>query len=325
MIMEDKIKKCKHEHCNDPEKEGCLLGDDYHDCTYYISDKNKSIDDRDYNNERNLTSEKYDEKPIIWTGEVFGGIDLYLLSKFKRPKIIALIGPYNAGKTSVLTALYILLRAGNQIKNYSFAGSYTLNGWEYLAHFLTYKGEKGYKFPPHTSRNAGRVPGLLHLCMKDNYGIYNDLLFTDAPGEWFTDWAENANNSNSEGAKWINEHADAFILFSDCDAFSKNIGKTRKDLRLIFNRLKSNIENRPVAFTWSKSDINIDGAIKTEINEMLKNEFQYYEKFNVSIKDKELLNNIVAAFEWILNFKQIKKKIASIDVKNYEDFFFAIR
>src|SRR3712207_7219078 len=40
----------------------------------------------------------------------------------------------------------------------SFAGSYTLGGWENLAHSLRWQGGHGPMFPPHTSTGAVRMP-----------------------------------------------------------------------------------------------------------------------------------------------------------------------
>jgi hypothetical protein len=314
--------KCKHiALCTNPEDEGCLLGlRDYRDCNYLNKGKNqKSVE---------IPNDEF-EMPIVWSGNSLGEIDLNCISYKKRPYIIGLVGPSNAGKTTLLATLYMLLRSGSKLHNFSFAGSNTLVGWENLAHFLTFKADNLIQFPPHTSRNVGRVPGMLHLKLKDTFGLLHDVLFTDAPGEWFSTWANKADDENAIGARWIDENSDAFLLFADCEAFKKDIGNARIELKPIAERLRNNINNRPLAFVWTKSDFEFNPKVKKGIEESICNLFSIQKEFNVSVKingDNSLLKNIVDLFDWLLHEISINKNTPlTLEPKKSIDFFFAKR
>lgn len=316
-------KKCKYlDKCND-ELVGCLSGsnEDFHTCQYKkVKDKKDSGDVRDVKEEGNYL--------FPWSGNVLGETDLKIITTYRTPTIIGLIGSSNAGKTTALIALFLLLRKGKAIKGYSFAGSYTLNGWENLASFLTLTRENQIEWPPHTSRNVGRVPGLLHLSFINRYEQIEDILLTDAPGEWFSDWAIDE-KSSAKGAKWINDYSDAFILFADSDAFKKSIGNARRELKTISGRMSKYNKNRPLALVWSKSDIEISQEIKQVINNRIKREFPTNKIFDISIKsngNEKQLENILNVIEWILKRKQnIYGQLSTTEVKNQNDFFFIMR
>ena len=272
---------CKHLKDCDDELVGCIIGSygSFNECPYKSQSSENKKDD---NSEGTAGHEKY---VFPWTGNVLGETDLKIITTHRTPIIIGLVGSSNAGKTSALTALYLLLRKGLSINGYSFSGSYTLNGWENLASFLTFTNENKIEWPPHTSRNAGRVPGLLHLSFLNKKQQKEDILFTDAPGEWFSDWAVDEKTSVL-GAKWINDFADAFILFSDCEAFSKSIGDARRELKAISGRMAKYNDNRPLALVWSKSDIKVSEELKKAINGRIEHEFPTNKIFDISGKTK---------------------------------------
>lgn len=317
-------KTCKHlQDCND-ELVGCIIGsyESFSECPYKVQLTVKK-DDSDV--EETVEPEKH---VFPWTGNVFGETDLKIITTHRTPTIIGLVGSSDAGKTSVLTALYLLLRKGLSINGYSFSGSYTLNGWENLASFLTFTKENKIEWPPHTSRNAGRVPGLLHLSFINKNQQKEDILFTDAPGEWFTDWAVDEKIS-AKGAKWINDYADAFILFSDCEAFKESIGNARRELKAISGRLAKYNNSRPLALVWSKSDIEVSKELKKTINGRIEKEFPKNRIFDISVKpngnDKQL-ENILSVIEWLLTSKQNSfRQLTRAEVKDTNDFFFTIR
>lgn len=305
--------------CTDPENEGCLLGFmNYHRTCQHHSKKNDA---------ENQENQENQDLPLTWSGNSFGEIDINVVTYIRKPTIIGLVGPSNAGKTTFLATLYMLLRSGKKIKNFSFAGSYTLLGWEHLAHFLTFKADNQIEFPPHTSRNLGRIPGLLHLSLKNENDEFKDILFTDAPGEWFSTWATNVNADGARGARWIDKHSDRTVLFADCEEFKKNIGGFRLQLKQIAERMRNNNKARPIALVWAKSDVEINKEIKTGIGKNISGLFSNYKEFDVSVKNNangKLLINIMNTIDWLFESKLNNKKI-KIDVKNTSDFFFVLR
>jgi hypothetical protein len=316
--------KCQYkEECTNPEEEGCLLG--YRELKGCPNRNHTSKE----GNESTIETAEDSNLLIGWSGNSLGEVDLKTITYKKRPFIIGVIGPSNAGKTTFLAAIYLLLRNGHRINGFSFAGSNTLIGWENIAYFLTCKADNFIEFPPHTSRNAGRIPGMLHLKLIDSKNIDYDILFTDAPGEWFTTWGIKADDSNAIGAQWIDENSDAFLLFADCDAFVNNIGNARLELRSIAERLRNSNQNRAVALTWSKSDINVVPVIKDGISQRIGELFPVYNTFNISVKDEpkeKFHENILELLEWLLGFiTKTNNQPIYLDIKEFNDFFFVKR
>jgi hypothetical protein len=161
-----------------------------------------------------MVAENKDEKSqaedaflLPWSSNSLGIVDLQFIAGRSKPLLIGIIGPHNAGKTTLLTVLYLLLSQGWRVKGRRFVGSYTLGGWENLAHSLRWTPNQGPHFPPHTPNDAGRLPGLLHLAFRRDDGVLEDVLLTDAPGEWFERWAIDKGAPNLDGARWISSNS----------------------------------------------------------------------------------------------------------------------
>jgi hypothetical protein len=322
---------CKYVECNEDwntEKPDCQCGEeDYEDCRNYIGAN--SIDKVLKKDEKDKSKQKIN---IPWHANAMGALDLDFIKSKRQPFIIGVAGPPDAGKTTLIAAIYMLLRGGKSIGEYTFSGSYTLLGWEKLASSLSFNSHKKVYFPPHTSSNTARVPGLLHLELRNNRNQPLDLLFTDAPGEWFVNWSSNSETKDSQGAKWIDDHADAFILVADSHAFNTRIGKARNTLMKIVGRMKNTHQNRPVSLVWTKSDEKMKHKdIKTIITDKVKLNLNGVKKYetaviNQSYMTKELLTDSLEIVNFLLEEKknQVNKK-PNINIQDSDDFFFSIR
>lgn len=248
-----------------------------------------------------------DGQRVSWTGSAMGQRDLEPLIARSRVLLIGLAGMENAGKTTFLALLYSLLRRGQSIPNYRFAGSYTLPGWELLAGFLTFKdGSNMVSFPPHTSRNAGRVPGLLHLALKDETDKLLDVVFADAPGEWFNEWRVNEQAKNAEGAAWVHHYGDGFLLFADCQELAgAACGEARANIQMVANRLVVNLGARPLGLVWAKSDVeNKRPAMREKIQAHIRGKDpQHYQEFAVSVNRDQVQwhEQVLEAVGWLLD------------------------
>jgi hypothetical protein len=166
--MENKI-YCIEPNCQeywDEENPDCKCGEtNYKEkCQNYRGNKNTE------GGVVETTVINQDILPLSWHANAMGVLDIGWLSAKKQPLIIGVIGQSQAGKTTLLATLYMLLRSGQNIGGYTFAGSYTLLGWEKIAEPMSFHTHKKVHFPPHTSSNAARLPGLLHLLLKDKNG-----------------------------------------------------------------------------------------------------------------------------------------------------------
>lgn len=292
---------CSKENCY-PEETGCNHEgcDVLTDCKFYHAENKED--------KETLTHDANESEYFVripWTGNTFGLKDLNFLTVTSKVFLIGITGVASAGKTTFLATLYCMLRHGHKIGDYHFAGSLTINGWENIAWYLSWKQNNDIQFPPHTSSNAGRIPGLLHLTLKNSSGDKKELVFTDAPGEWFDNWTFNQNDPNAKGVVWIHQNADAFLLFADCDKLSgKELGQARKQTRFVVDRLKYNLGNRPLGLVWSKSDIILEDEIKLQITNYIKNSpIEHYNEFETSVRegtDSQHHLNVCESINWIL-------------------------
>lgn len=320
---------CSRDHCY-PEETGCNHEgcEVLTDCKYYKGGKaeGESIVITETTEEG---SEYYVRIP--WTGNTLGLQDLSFLTHTSKTILIGIAGVASAGKTTFLATLYCLLRQGHKIGDYQFAGSLTLSGWENIAWYLSWKQNNNIQFPPHTTSNAGRIPGLLHLSLRNSKGEKKELVFTDAPGEWFDHWTYNQNDPNAKGAIWIHENADAFLLFADCETLSgAKLGTARKQTRLVADRLKQKLNTRPLGLVWSKSDLALDEEIKEQITSYIRNSaIDHYSEFQTSVKEGEkgiFHQNVCESINWILSCLSEKKNaLPEVQQQKSQDLFLSKR
>lgn len=289
---------CSQSTCT-PEETGCNVEGfpNVKSCPHYKKDQQGAKEE--------VTQPEEDSYRVSWTGNTLGLTDLNFLSATLTPITIGIAGIASAGKTTFLASLYCLLRQGKQIGDYHFAGSLTLTGWENIAWYLSWKSNGNIEFPPHTSNNAGRVPGLLHLALKNASDEKLDLIFTDAPGEWFDYWRNNKNDANAKGAKWIHDNANAFLLFADCDMLAgEKKGQAKQQIKSVSDRIYENLQDRPFGLIWSKSDVSITQETKNQIISHLKrNPMIHYREFETSVKegpDGLYHQNICESIYWVI-------------------------
>ncbi len=303
---------CSQKHCH-PEL-GCNEGEPaLTECRWY----NRSSDDIA---EPSVVSND-DDRIVPWSGDGMGLDDLSIISARRRPIVIGIVGSTDAGKTTFLAALYCLIRNGYFINGYEFAGSRTLIGWENIAWGISLKDPGYMKFPAHTSINSGRVPSLLHLALRRGEELI-DVLFTDAPGEWFDNWSINKNDPNAKGAEWIAQCSNAFILFADSKNLSGlSLGITRHKLSSLASRLRDSLKGRPLVLSWSKSDVPIEDAVREKIQQhALKGLESPTFESEVSLKpgeNRSWHNNILLSVEWLLQVLK-EQKMTSVTVASTE-------
>ena len=246
-----------------------------------------------------------------WSGGILGLADLGFVAGRSKPIVLAIMGPQSAGKTTLLAAWYLLLGRGfGPGDALRFSGSYSLAGWEAVASFLRWDpGSISPVFPPHTSSRSARIPGLLHLAFKRDDDRRRDYVMTDAPGEWFRNWAVNRDAPDAEGARWAAEHADAFLLVADGEALAgRERGIARTDVRLLARRLADDLRGRPVALVWTKADISIPEDTEQAVRSAVLRAMPNAEEFAVSIMSDpdgaETGQGLLNLLRWALNVRR---------------------
>lgn len=287
---------CKREHCFAPE-DRCLMGqDDPHDCTYFQTQALRSPD----------TVVPATASSLPWSGNAFGIADLSYVASLTRPKVIGLIGPHSAGKTTLLATIYLLLQHGERPGTASLARSYTLGGWEAIAAGLRFNGQQAPSFPAHTSIREARMPGLLHLGFREaEAASMVDLAITDAPGEWFRRWAIDENAADVAGARWVAENSDAFIMTLDSAALAgTNSGTVLSAYQQLFERLKKHLRKRPLHIVWTKSDLSIPAEARQRLEDRIGAIFAEVPIKSVSVKtldaDTAARSQYISLLCWML-------------------------
>jgi Double-GTPase 2 len=245
-------------------------------------------------------------KTIFWTGDFLTPETIRLISASSSPHIIGIVGTAKAAKTSYLGMLYTLLLNGRFPSSFHFSNSYTLTAWERLSFGLRF--HQGEVLFPETTPSNPDFHSIYHLGLKNDTGL-KDVLFADASGEVFGQWAINANDTNASSVRWIHENASGFILFVDSQALIDRRAEAKENILDIANRLKQDLGKRPVAIVWSKADkiSEIRPNIKSSLQEELKNIFgsqsKELEVSNYTFQDPDLKchENNLAVLNWLMD------------------------
>ena len=254
------------------------------------------------------TESPAEDERFPWTGRPFGLKDLRFIATVRRPRIIGMLGLADAGKTTLLGMLYLMLYRGHRVAgDGSFSGSYTMLGWENIARFLQLTSSGPIQFPPHTTQ-SGRIPGLLHLRFSAPNRGDHDFLLTDAPGEWFSNWTDNATAENAAGARWIASNADKIVIFADTAALTgAKQGPARSRLEFLIRRVQYNFSKDAVALLWSKTDLPRSEHLISAVNSHFQRCFSEAPIFSVKVPkqgeevEEAVLPLLEALFEWMFS------------------------
>ena len=246
-----------------------------------------------------------------WSGSALGLTDLGFVAGRSKPIVLAVMGPHNAGKTTLLGACYLLLGRGQRPNDkLRFSGSCSLAGWENVASPLRWKpGSLPPAFPPHTSSTTARIPGLLHLAFKHDGDHRTDYVITDAPGEWFRKWAVRREAPDAEGARWAAEHADAFVLVADREALAgPQMGTARTGIQLLARRLADELRGRPVALVWTKSDVSVseemEEAVRSAVLKVMPKALEFAVTIVPNPDESDNEQGFLDVLRWVLDIRR---------------------
>lgn len=268
-----------------------------------------------------------DDKILVpWTGDALGLTDVAFITGRAKPVVVAVAGPESSGKTTLLASWYLLLGRGRLLlSGRRFNGSYSLHGWEVVASSMRLTPGRPPSFPPHTTSRGARAPGLLHLALSSEDGMRRDLLFADAPGEWFQKWAVNAENPEAEGARWLANHANIILLVADRQALSgPKLGAARNAFQLLAKRIAAERRGRPVALVWTKADTKIDHQMEAVIRKAVTDEMPDAVEHSTSVFDPgggDAGVGLVDLFDWIASYRRPGVTIPQTQVSGNDPLF----
>jgi hypothetical protein len=179
-------------------------------------------------------------------------------------RLIAVLGPFNAGKTCLLTSFFLQLANGQRGSfPYRFASSLTLHGFRELAeHASRWSGKKSEDIVLHTSKEDSELLGyFLHLGLRperDTDNRHLDVLLSDVSGEWVKHWTGKVDVEANRRMRFISR-SDAFFVLADAEALLEpEGGKVDHETSLLIRRVVTSMKEAkprpPIAVVFSKFD-----------------------------------------------------------------------
>lgn len=278
---------CRRADCGINEGLPCEMGlRNYEDCPEYVAASSRESSATTSPTRTDSTADTEHAQRLPWTGRGLGMADIVLVSARGPARLVGLIGPFNAGKTALLTAIFTHFARTGIVTDFAFSGSFTLHAWMQLRHYTTWPSPSGGTFPPHTPDTGERVPSLLHLAFRERTGRLYDVLFTDAPGEWFTRWVRDRTTDDAAGARWIAQHATHFIYVVDRQGLAGgDVGRVRHNTLALARVLGEHRRGRPLIAVWTKSDLQCDEEIEAPIRARLTELLGEHISVNVHVED----------------------------------------
>ncbi len=147
-----------------------------------------------------------------------GQQDLNEFVDSEKPKLVALVGFANYGKSTFIGALYQQLIEKLNYKGYAFVDSATYVGFERRVFLRRVNGED----ISDTKRNILKENDILHLMLRSEKGHSHQVLISDKAGETY---ARYSSSDEEIGRDIVLENADLVVMFVDAEAGSKSLAE----------------------------------------------------------------------------------------------------
>lgn len=153
----------------------------------------------------------------------------------EKPKLVALVGFADFGKSTFIGALYQQLIEKLSYKGYAFVDSETYVGFERRVFLRRVNGED----ISDTKRNILKENDIMHLKLRSDKGHTHQVLISDKAGETY---ARYSSSDEEVGRDIVLENADMVVLFVDAEADSKSLAEHNlivEKYESMLSRLKS--------------------------------------------------------------------------------------
>lgn len=211
------------------------------------------------------STQEVSETSAPWSGRHLDTAEAERLLLRTPARVISILGPYNAGKTCLLTSFFLQLANGQRgAFPYRFASSLTLHGFRELSERAEqWTGQREEDIVQHTSVGADalRPRNFLHLGLRperEEDDRHIDVLLTDIPGEWVKAWTGQVDDASRRQMSFTSR-SDAFFVLVDAEALMGPSGnRADSETSLLIRRIEEmsrGMEPRPpLALVLSKFD-----------------------------------------------------------------------
>ncbi|WP_378948061.1 hypothetical protein [Mesorhizobium sp. ANAO-SY3R2] len=174
--MASQVRSCSNTECRFATDGKCVEGYPLEECPHLNP---ISVEDIDEVEEAPIVQEG-DRVMALASGEALDRAQASVLQRRRTSRAIAIIGPNDAGKTSLIASVYDRLQDG-PVAGAGFAGSSTLIGFEKVCHDARAASRRGV---PHTERTSvGADATFFHLDLRPSGDELVSLFIGDRSGE----------------------------------------------------------------------------------------------------------------------------------------------
>jgi hypothetical protein len=189
---------------------------------------------------------------VAWTGAHLSMEEGLALSRAALTRVVSVVGAADAGKTSLLTSLFLQLANGAKDGfPWRVAGSRSLRSFEALVQAVrAYSGAFGEQSTPHTPRVDGDGSTFLHLALVPSPerapdaagalradGVVREVVLSDISGERFTELARHESAENRARVRFL-EHSDVVFVLIDAAGLREPSGpRADRDAAALLERV----------------------------------------------------------------------------------------
>lgn len=273
--------RCRHPDCTLPEGGRCARADEFPDplasCPELVRNDEPSTTPAPVARSAAPTPT---EDAAPWKGRHLDLLEADQLLQRSPARVIAVLGAFDAGKTCLLASFFLQIASGQRGPfPYRFASSRTLYGFQALVDRANqWSGKEGEDIVGHTPKEQSEHPGqFLHLGVRPSKASddrHLDILLSDVPGEWFTEWTSRTDAEARRRLGFI-ERSDGFVVVVDAAALlGASGGKVDSNAGLLLRRLASELRPRrtprALALVFSKFDRILDRVTPPSIENGLQ-------------------------------------------------------
>jgi hypothetical protein len=272
--------RCRHPDCTLPEGGRCARASEFLDPLAECSELVR-VPEEDAKPAPPLRSAvPTSEDAAPWKGRHLNLLEADQLLQRSPARVIAVLGPYDAGKTCLLASFFLQLASGQRGPfPYRFASSRTLYGFQDLIDRANrWSGKEGEEIVGHTPKEETEHPGqFLHLGVRPSNASddrHLDLLLSDVPGEWFTEWTSRTDDEARRRLGFI-QRSDGFVVVVDAAALLETSGakmdaNVGRLLRRLVSELQQRQKARALALVFSKFDRILDRVTPPDAQNVLQ-------------------------------------------------------
>ena len=238
----------------------------------------------------------------------------------EKPKLVALVGFADYGKSTFIGSLYQMLIESNEYNGYSLVDSETYTGFERRVFLRRVNNEN----TSDTKRNVLGESDILHFKLQSVKGINHEILISDKAGETYSKYISSEEEIKKD---IVVAKADLLVFFIDAEKDSQSLAEHNliaDKYESLLGRLKAQnklVRGTPYVLVFTKVDKVLSDDRRKKLAERREKMCalfsdgmgispEYVYEVNSKSQDDEQLNRVFAC---IMREKTIKESALNLD------------